>query len=274
MNEILVTGATGTLGRPLVRLLAGRGAGVRVLSRRPQPTPAPPHQWCTGDLRSGQGIEAAVAGAGTIIHCATGRGDVAAARALLAAAQRAGRPHLVYISIVGIDQIPVGSYRSKLETERLIADCGLPWTILRATQFHQLLARGCAALARLPVLPVPAATSFQPIDAGEVAARLADLATGAPAGRVPDLAGPQVRTAADLARSYLQAAGRHRRVQPVWLPGRVAAALRHGALLAPGHAGGRVTFEEFLASRPGARTAAPAGPHLDGETRPGAGGQR
>jgi uncharacterized protein YbjT (DUF2867 family) len=82
MNLILVTGGTGTLGRPLVQLLTSRGAVVRVLSRRPRPAPAPPHEWCTGDLRRGRGIEEAVAGAGTIIHCATGRGDIVAARAL------------------------------------------------------------------------------------------------------------------------------------------------------------------------------------------------
>ena len=246
MSAILVTGGIGTLGRPLVRLLTGRGAAVRVLSRRPRPAPSPPYEWYTGDLRRGRGIEAAVAGADTIIHCATGRGDAGAARTLLAAARRAGRPHLVYISIVGIDRIGVGYYRSKLETERLIAGSGLPWTVLRATQFHDLIARGCAALARLPVLPVPAATSFQPVDAGEVAARLAELAAEAPAGRVPDMAGPKVRTAADLAGSYLRTNGRHRRVQPVWLPGRAAAALRRGDNLAPDRACGRVTFEEFL----------------------------
>lgn len=251
MNLILVTGGTGTLGRPLVELLADQGAAVRVLSRRPSPVPAPPYQWCTADLRHGQGLEAAVDGADTIVHCATAvRGDdLAAARALLAAARRAGRPHLVYISIVGIDRIPMRYYRTKLEVERLVKDSGLPWTILRATQFHDLIAQGCAAAARLPVLPVPAASSFQPIGAAEVAARLAELATGKPAGRVPDVGGPQVRTAADLARSYLRASGRRRRVQPVWLPGRAAAALRRGALLAPGHASGRITFEEFLGAR-------------------------
>jgi uncharacterized protein YbjT (DUF2867 family) len=274
MNTILVTGGTGTLGRPLVQLLAGRDFAVRVLSRRPQPAPAPPQEWRTGDLRRGRGVEAAVDGTSTIIHCATGRGDVMAARALLAAARRAGRPHLLYISIVGIDRIPVGYYRTKLQTERLIASSGLPWTILRATQFHDLIARGCAALARLLVLPVPAATSFQPVDTGEVAARLAELATGAPAGRVPDMAGPQVLAAADIARSYLRASGRHRRVQPVWLPGRAASALRRGDHLAPGHADGRVTFEEFLDSRPGARTLHGEDPRLAGGIGSGAEGQR
>src|SRR5262249_14280504 len=120
----------------------------------------------------------------------------------------------------------------------------------------------------------PAATSFQPVDTGEVAARLAELATGTPSGRVPDMAGPQVRAGADLARSYLEASGRYRRVQPVWLPGPAAAAARRGGLLAPGRASGQVTFEDFLASRLGAGTAPQAGSRRAGETPPGAGGQR
>ena len=89
-----------------------------------------------------------------IVHCATtlGKGDIQAARHLIDAARQAGRPHLVYISIVGVDRVPVGYYKSKLEAERLVEDSGLPWTVLRATQFHQLILRGCDLLARLPVL--------------------------------------------------------------------------------------------------------------------------
>ena len=246
MSAILVTGGTGTLGRSLVRLLTGRGAAVRVLSRRPRPAPS--------RRTSGTPATSGAAGASRRPWPARTRSSTAPPDAATPARPgpcwppRGGQadPHLVYISIVGIDRIGVGYYRSKLETERLIAGSGLPWTVLRATQFHDLIARGCAALARLPVLPVPAATSFQPVDAGEVAARLAELAAEAPAGRVPDMAGPQVRTAADLAGSYLRTNGRHRRVQPVWLPGRAAAALRRGDNLAPGRACGRVTFEEFL----------------------------
>jgi uncharacterized protein YbjT (DUF2867 family) len=249
---ILVTGGTGTLGRVVVqRLTAERGAQVRVLSRRPAPAEHGPAGWATGDLRAGRGIEAAVAGADVIVHCATslGAGDVEAARHLIDAAQRAGRPHLVYISIVGVDRVPVGYYKSKLEVERLAEGSGLPWTVLRATQFHQLILRGCELLARLPVLLVPAATSFQPIDAGEVAARLADLGTGPPAGRVPDMGGPEIRGACDLARSYLEARGRRRRVLPVRLPGAAFAGYRNGYHLAPDHAAGRVTFAQFLAER-------------------------
>jgi hypothetical protein len=85
---------------------------------------------------------------------------------------------------------PYRYYQAKLQAERLIQTSGLPWTILRATQFHQLVLLVAEGLARLPVVPVPAATSFQPIDAAEVADRLAELAVGPPSGRVPDVGGP------------------------------------------------------------------------------------
>jgi uncharacterized protein YbjT (DUF2867 family) len=260
MGTVLVTGGTGTLGRLVVARLAEPGCQVRVLSRRP---PAPGHvaqQWATGDLRTGWGIEAAVAGTDTVMHCASSaRGDAEATRNLIEAARKAGARHLVYISIIGVDRVPLSYYRAKLEAERLIENSGLPWTILRTTQFHDLILRGLEALARLPAVLVPARTSFQPIDAGEVADRLAALATGPPAGRVPPMGGPQVRTSADLARSYLAASGRRRPVLPLLLPGAVFAGYRRGGHLAPGRAVGRVTFEQFLARRIPARQPAAAG---------------
>lgn len=262
MSAILVTGGTGTLGRALVPLLTTAGHRVRVLSRRPRPASTEPGGWATGDLRRGEGIPAAVAGADVIVHCATGRGDVAAARNLISAARSAGGPHLVYISIAGIDRVPFAYYKSKLATEQLIIGSGLPWTVLRATQFHDLILRLFTAQARLPILLLPAGFRFQPVDAGEVAARLAELSAAQPAGRVPDLGGPEVRTLTSLAGSYLRAAGRHQRLLPVPLPGAAAAAFRRGGHLAPEHAAGQVTFEEFLARR------------LGGSSQPGAGSQR
>lgn len=124
----------------------------------------------------------------------------------------------MHISIVGVDRVPYRYYQAKLQAERLLQRSGLPWTILRATQFHQLVLLVARGLARLPVVPVPAATSFQPIDAAEVADRLVELAVGPPAGRVADMGSPQIRTATDLLRTYLHAARRHRLVVPVRLP--------------------------------------------------------
>jgi len=213
----------------------------------------------TGDLLKNEGVQPAVDGAGIIVHCAGGRkGDDEAARNLAEAASRAGARHLVYISVVGADRIPVvsgadrtmfGYFGFKLAAERVIAGSGVPWTTLRATQFHDLSLTVAEQMARLPVIPVPAGVRFQPVDTGEVAARLVELALGAPAGLVPDIAGPQVHTMADLLREYLRARGKRRLLMPVWLPGKAARAVRAGANLAPDRAVGHRTWEDFLADR-------------------------
>jgi uncharacterized protein YbjT (DUF2867 family) len=257
---ILVTGGTGTLGRQVVPRLRAAGREVRVLSRQAREA-AGGVEYVTGDLLKDEGIEAAVAGAGVIVHCAGGRkDDDVATRNLARAAARAGTPHLVFISVVGADRIPVvsaadrtmfGYFGFKLAAERAVAGSGLPWTTLRATQFHDLSLQVAEQLARLPVIPVPAGTRFQPVDTGEVADRLTELALGAPAGLVPDMAGPEVASMADLIRGYLRARGKRRPLVPVWLPGKAARAVRAGANLAPDRAVGRRTWAEFLAGRVG-----------------------
>ena len=130
--------------------------------------------------------------------------------------------HLVYISIVGSDAVSFGYYRSKVEAEGVIAGCGLPWTTLRTTQFFDLLLKGAKPMSRLPVIPVPAGFVVQPLDAADVAARLTDLALGEPAGRVPDMGGPEVLSFAEAIRTYLTATGKRRLVVPVLLPGTCA----------------------------------------------------
>ena len=200
MTTILVTGGTGTLGRLVTERLRADGHEVRVLSRHSQPYGV--------DLRAGgAGLDAAVEGVDTIVHCATTQtgGDEKAATNLIAAARRAGVTHLVYISIVGIDRVPFPYYRTKLAVERRIEESGLGWTVLRTTQFHDLPVMLFRALAKLPVVPLPAGVSDQPIEVAEVADRLAELAQGEPAGRVEDMGGPEIRTFESLARSYLKA---------------------------------------------------------------------
>jgi uncharacterized protein YbjT (DUF2867 family) len=164
----------------------------------------------------------------------------------------------VYISVVGADRVPVisgldramfGYFASKHAAERVVADSGLPWTTVRATQFHDLLAMAAQRMARLPVIPVPAGFRFQPVDAAEVADRLVQLALGTPAGLVPDIAGPRVYDLADLLRGYLRARRVHRLIVPVWLPGKAAQAIRAGANLAPERAVGRRTWEDFLTTQ-------------------------
>ncbi|WP_406216825.1 SDR family oxidoreductase [Streptomyces decoyicus] len=254
MATILVTGGTGTLGRPLVDRLLDDGHDVRSLSRRPHTGMARPRPRSYAvDLRDGTGLAEAVAGVEVIVHCAStpAGGDAEAAGQLVEAAKAAGIPHLVYISIVGVDRVPIGYYRTKLAVERLIEDSGIGWTVLRTTQFHDLVIDVIKAGARSPVLPLPTGVRVQPVEVREVAARLAELAAGEPAGRVTDLGGPEVLDARDLVRATLEAGGRRRLVLPLWLPGAAAAALRRGGNLTPEHADGRRTYAEFLAERAG-----------------------
>ncbi|MQY39140.1 hypothetical protein SRB17_71620 [Streptomyces sp. RB17] len=244
MTTILVTGGTGTLGTQVTERLRADGREVRVLSRH-----TPPY---AVDLRvGGSGLDTALAGVETVVHCATTQrgGDEASADQLIGAARRAGVGHLVYISIVGIDRVPLGYYKTKLDVERRIEESGLGWTVLRTTQFHDLLATVLGALAKPPVMLVPAGVPDQPVEVTEVADRLVELALAAPAGRVADMGGPEVRPLDSLARAYLRATGRRRAVAPVPLFGRTYRACREGGLLAPEQAVGKTTFEEYLGRR-------------------------
>ncbi|MFJ6938116.1 SDR family oxidoreductase [Streptomyces sp. NPDC101132] len=246
MSTILVTGGTGTLGSLVTGRLRAAGHEVRALSRRSAHHPV--------DLRRGSGLDAAIAGADTVVHCASntrgaGRGDDEAARHLIGAARRAGVRHLVYISIVGVDRVPLGYYRRKFRVERMLEESGLGVTILRTTQFHDLVAVLAETLAKLPVVPVPKGVRVQPVAAEEVAARLAELAAAPPAGRVADMGGPETHTLADFVRAWLAAHGSTRRVVEVPLAGKAYAGFRRGGNLAPAHAVGTGTFAHYLAER-------------------------
>lgn len=253
-----MTGGTGTIGRHVVARLRDARRDVRVLSRQAR-EPEQGVEFVTGDLDTGDGVDDAAAGAGTIIHLAGAqKGDGEKAQTLVTAASRAGARHLVHISVVGVDRVPVvsradramfGYFDSKRAAEEVVAGSGLPWTTLRATQVHDLMLTMAQGMAKLPAIPVPSGFRFQPVDADEVAARLVELALGEPAGLVPDIAGPRVETMSELVREYLRARGKHRLLVPVRLPGKAARAYRDGANLSPDRAVGRLTWEDFLAER-------------------------
>ena len=261
---ILLTGGTGTLGRLVLPLLLAAGQQVRLLSRQPH-EPADGVEYVLGDLDTGAGADAAVDGVHTVLHLAgTQQGDGDKARHLVAAAGPAGVRHLVHISVVGAERVPVLSrldramfayFASKQDAEKVIMGSGIPWTVLRASQFHEPTLIVARAMAKLPVIPVPAGVRFQPVDAAEVAARLAELTLAPPAGLVPDLAGPRIVPMGDLIRAYLRAAGRRRLIVPIPMAGGAYRAIRAGANLAPDHADGHRTWEQFLADQ----AAVPAG---------------
>jgi uncharacterized protein YbjT (DUF2867 family) len=250
-SPILITGGTGTLGRLVIDRLRDAGRDARVLSRRRHES-TDGIEFLPGDLLEDQGIEAAVDGAELILHLAGGpKGDDEATRNLVRAASRAGARHLVYISVIGADRVPLGYFRSKLGAEQAVSQSGVPFTTLRAAQFHDWVLTVAEKMAKLPVLPVPSAIRLQPVDAGEVADRIVELACGKPGGLVPDLAGPKVYPMADLLRGYLGARGKQRPMLPVRLPGKAGRAYRAAENLSFEGAVGQRTWEDFLAARLG-----------------------
>lgn len=246
-HEVLVTGGTGVLGRQVAERLEAANVRSRILSRSGRAGTA------KGDLLTGEGLGAAVRGVDTIVHCASSpyrkphRVDVEGTGRLLECAAAAGVSHVVYISIVGVDRAPsYPYYRVKLDAERVVEGSPVPHTILRATQFYDLVLMALRFLDRLPLMPVPAGFIGQPIDSGEVAGRLVELALSGPAGRVPDVGGPEVGTLADSARRYLGVVGSRKRVIEFPFPGKTARAIRAGALTCPGNAYGETRWEDFL----------------------------
>lgn len=239
---ILVTGGTGTLGRPTVDLLLAQGADIRVMSRMPGVGRV------AADLTTGVGVREALADTNTVVHLATTARatDVTQTRTLVDAAREAGTSHLVYISIVGVDVIPYSYYRAKYESERMIEESGIPFTILRATQFHDFVAMFIRLQKRLPVilaLDVP----DQPIAVQEVAARLVELVQAGPSGRVGDIGGPEQLSLRDAIATWQHHAGTHKPVWDIPLFGRTIGAFRAGHHMTslPGY--GRATFDEYAA---------------------------
>ncbi|WP_329366864.1 SDR family oxidoreductase [Streptomyces sp. NBC_01483] len=253
-TPILVTGGTGTLGGHVVPLLRAAGHEVRILSRHSRASVSDPGiEYVAVDLLTGAGIEPALAGVDTVLHLAgANKGDDRATRNLVRAAKRAGVRHLVHISVIGADTMPLGWFRTQLAAEREVTESGIAWTMLRAAQFHDLVLTMAEKMAKLPVVPVPGGLRFQPVDSREVAARLVELTLGDPAGLVPDLAGPTVYGLGDLVRGYLEVVGKRRPLLLLRMPGRTGRAYRAGDNLSLDSADtGKRTWEEFLAERVG-----------------------
>ncbi|WP_341926549.1 3-beta hydroxysteroid dehydrogenase [Nocardioides psychrotolerans] len=244
--RIGVAGVTGVVGAYVEQVARERGHEVVGLARS-----------LGVDLTTGAGLAERLVGVDAVVDVTSiatqKRRDAepffgGVTRTLLEAEQGAGVAHHVALSIVGIDRVPTGYYQGKLHQEQVVVAGAVPWSILRATQFHEF-AQQALGFARLgPVSLVPRMQS-QPVAAVEVAQALVDLVEAGPAGRAADLAGPEVHQMTDLARRVSQARGPHRRVIAVRLPGAAGAAMRDGGLL-PVEDGprGSLTFDAWLAT--------------------------
>ena len=241
--RVAVAGGTGLTGRRVVETLTAAGHDPVVLARS-----------AGVDLMTGRGLADALNGVEAVIDVTnvvttsrrTSRAFFdTAGRTLLDAERRAGVTHHVALSIVGVDRVDFGYYEGKRRQEELVAASPVPWSVLRATQFHEFTAQ---TLDRVPgpVAIVPQMIS-QPIAVREVAQALVHMVSGSPVGMAPELAGPCVETLADQARRYLRAIGRRRWVLPIRLPMAGGTAMSEGGLLpeSPGPRGTQ-TFDEWL----------------------------
>ena len=245
--RIAVAGGTGTVGRHVVDVAWERGHDVVVLARSEGV-----------DLTTGEGLSRRLAGVDAVVdvsNVATQRRSEAqrffraVTTALLAAEAEQGVGHHVVLSIVGVDQVPLGYYAGKRLQEQLVADGPVPWSVLRATQFHEFAEQSLGFVRLGPVSLVPRMLS-QPVAAREVAEALVDLAAAGPSGRVPDLAGPERHDVVRLARRFVRARGMRRAVLPLRVPGAAGRAMRSGVLAPQGEGPrGRITFAQWLADR-------------------------
>ncbi|KRA24411.1 3-beta hydroxysteroid dehydrogenase [Microbacterium sp. Root61] len=246
--KIAVAGGTGTVGAPLVQIALARGHEVTVLSR------------ATGvDLRTGGGLPARLDGIDVLIDVLsvpTVSAEESTAffsattGTLLEAERTAATPHHLALSIVGIDRAPDAYYAGKVAQEKLIVESDVPWTILRATQFHEFAGQ-MFDRAKLGPLHVAPKMRTQPIAAAEVAAHLVDLAEAAPAGRVTDLAGPREESLVEMVRAYARSRGTKGWIPAIGLPGAFGKAQRDGSLLpGPDAVLGTQTFAEWMTALP------------------------
>lgn len=233
-----VLGGTGLVGRPVADLLECRGHEVRRLSRRSGAHPA--------DLVSGEGLAAALDGVEVVVNASNGPPSKRAAAVLVDGTTRiveACRAYHVCVSIIGIDALARHSayYRVKVEQEQRVRDAGVPFTIVRATQFHEFLGRPLRPLRRARIR-LRSRALFQPIAVAEAAGAIADAAEAAPRGRLVTVAGPERLTVSELCAW----AGL---TLPVPLPPGLGRALRSGAATEPEpDVRGTLTWAEYLGS--------------------------
>ncbi|MDR6413339.1 NAD(P)H-binding protein [Pseudarthrobacter sulfonivorans] len=242
--NITVAGGTGTVGRDVVSIARARGHHVVSLSRAEGV-----------NLVSGEGLAKALEGTAAVI-------DVASIQTLnekksvdffstttgnlLQLGKAAGVQHHVALSIVGADKAAAGYYAGKLAQEKLVSSADVPWTILRATQFHEFAGQVLQRSSVGPLALVPRMAT-QPVAARAVAEALVDAAEAGPQGRIADLGGPERKQLVDLVRAYALRHGRKRLIIEFTAPGPLWRAMRNGGLIPAAGAGvGRQTFSEWL----------------------------
>nr|WP_267313533.1 NAD(P)H-binding protein [Arthrobacter sp. 260] len=178
-------------------------------------------------------MQAALSNAPVVIHLAGGaKGDDLAAGHLVSAALTTDVRHLILISVIGADIMPINYFRTKLAAEEAVKTSGVPYTIIRVAQVHDFVRGALGVLTKSPLIPVPSGLRLEPVSAETVAQELVARALGEPSQRVPDLAGPEILDAHQLVAHFQRARALNTWTVPVRLPGAAGRAYRRGDNLA------------------------------------------
>jgi len=251
--KVLVTGASGTLGSAVVPRLVAEGHDVVATSREPRGDDNGV-AWRVVDLSTGQGLLRALEGVDTIVHAATApykRGytrevDVGGTGRLVRATHQAGVTHLIYVSIVGVDRIPFGYYRTKVAAERIVRESGLGWTVLRATQFFQLIDFALTTVDRLRIALIDPNIPAQPVDPRDVAGAVATRVGKGGANGIEEFGGPERMSLDTALATWQEARGSRRRVVRITVPGKTGRAFRAGHLATDARPTGTITWQNWL----------------------------
>jgi uncharacterized protein YbjT (DUF2867 family) len=253
MPEILVTGASGMLGRHLCRVLHEHDISFRAASRN-KPRLDFEIDYIKMDLDTGKGLEDALKGIKYIFHLASRGMDKkqitdaeSTKRILKTCGSRIS--HFIYISIVGIDKIPFGYYIDKLNAEENILASGIPFTILRATQFHDFIDMLLKIQGRFPVYFLPKKFKFQTIETPAAAKELLKIYNNGPKDDIINIGGPRVMNWGEMAKSWAKAGNLNKLFINLPLPGKAANGFRHGYNTCDEKSEYSNTWEEYLKNK-------------------------
>ncbi|KGR76302.1 nmra-like family protein [Ureibacillus sinduriensis BLB-1 = JCM 15800] len=250
--RILVTGSTGQLGSALLRQLKGSNDEVRITSRR-KPEGMGDFTWVYSDMLTGEGLEAAVKDVDVIIHTATSPTKSSRDIEITGFENFLGKlhhiQHFIYPSIVGIEEIPFNYYRLKYEAESLLKSSNIPYTIVRATQFHGFVENLLISKPLFKRYIVPGKMKFQSVDVNEYASHLIDLIHQIPQGRTEDFCGPEILTLKEMANLKIKVNDEDNRVLSIPLAGKLYRSFTEGKNTNSMGKMGKIKFEQYLKNK-------------------------
>lgn len=251
-GNILITGGTGILGKELCRILTASGISFEVAGRNNRSSLS---NFRKLDLETGEGIDASLEGIETVFHLASATGnynhrvDIGGTEMLISKAREKNIRHFIFISIVGTDEVPLKYYRIKREAEQLIRQNFDRHSILRATQFHELIDKLFHGTNKYPFLFLPKEWKVQPIEPKVVAEKLFDIFNHGPSRNIENIGGKEILTTQQLIYDWRNARGLKKKIIFIPLPGKASIALKNGKLTTKESSHESITWREWLAKK-------------------------